>query len=229
MTDHLVPDSKDWTWVLTRPCPECGLAAGEVPLQSLGARIRENAASWATALLGPAIEVRPSTETWSVARVRLPRPRRAPGDGRACCPDRAGGRSGASPTGTRTPLRSRRGTPSRIRPSSPPSSWLRLLRLPSATTGCPTTPGSAAAGAATAVSSRSPILVAITCTTWSITSTTSRDPMKQATVAAYDASASAYLHGGQPMSDLRRRAARHVRRHAAAGSAGARDRQWPRS
>lgn len=23
--DQIVPDTKDWTWVLERPCPECGV------------------------------------------------------------------------------------------------------------------------------------------------------------------------------------------------------------
>src|SRR5665647_2684362 len=26
---RIEPDTKDWTWVLQRPCPECGMAAGD--------------------------------------------------------------------------------------------------------------------------------------------------------------------------------------------------------
>ena len=27
----MTPDTKDWTWVLQRPCPECGFVAAELP------------------------------------------------------------------------------------------------------------------------------------------------------------------------------------------------------
>ena len=53
------PDTKDWTWVLARPCPECGFVAADVSANGLADAIRENAASWATALGGPEIASRP--------------------------------------------------------------------------------------------------------------------------------------------------------------------------
>jgi hypothetical protein len=31
----IVPDDKDWTWVLERPCPECGFDASAVPPASV--------------------------------------------------------------------------------------------------------------------------------------------------------------------------------------------------
>ena len=66
MTDRLVPDSKDWTWVLARPCPECGLASGDVALDTLGDRLRANADSFTAALARPEVASRPSPETWSI-------------------------------------------------------------------------------------------------------------------------------------------------------------------
>lgn len=65
---HLLePDDKDWTWVLDRPCPECGYVAGSVGVETLGARIRDNATAWEGALDTPAASAgRPRPTTWSV-------------------------------------------------------------------------------------------------------------------------------------------------------------------
>lgn len=60
------PDTKDWTWVLDRSCPECGLEAGAVAVSDLGDRLRSNAASWTVALQGPDVAVRCAPEVWSV-------------------------------------------------------------------------------------------------------------------------------------------------------------------
>ena len=60
------PDTKDWTWVLERPCPECGLVAGEVAVTDLATAIRENASVWAVLLRGdPDVRVRPAPAVWS--------------------------------------------------------------------------------------------------------------------------------------------------------------------
>jgi len=37
------PDTKDWTWVLERPCPECGFDATAVRREELDNRISANA------------------------------------------------------------------------------------------------------------------------------------------------------------------------------------------
>jgi hypothetical protein len=52
MTDAepLVPDDKDWTWVLERVCAECGVDVRSFPVTEVGQRIRANAASFATEL-----------------------------------------------------------------------------------------------------------------------------------------------------------------------------------
>ena len=62
----IVPDDKDWTWVLERPCPECGFDAATVPPESVGARLRANAAAWRD-VLGQADDVvrRRPVDRWS--------------------------------------------------------------------------------------------------------------------------------------------------------------------
>jgi hypothetical protein len=42
----IVPDTKDWTWVLERRCPECGLVASELPTDQIAPLIRANAQAW---------------------------------------------------------------------------------------------------------------------------------------------------------------------------------------
>lgn len=63
----IVPETKDWTWVLTRSCPECGLDPSALDRDQIGVRTREVAASLAEALLalGPAASVRPSPSVWA--------------------------------------------------------------------------------------------------------------------------------------------------------------------
>jgi hypothetical protein len=59
------PDTKDWTWVLERPCAECGFDASEVSVEGIGAALRENAARWAVVLMYADVEVRPAYNVWS--------------------------------------------------------------------------------------------------------------------------------------------------------------------
>lgn len=63
----IVPDDKDWTWVLERPCPECGFDASSVPPDSLGALLRANAEAWEQVLQRPAEELRrrPAEDRWA--------------------------------------------------------------------------------------------------------------------------------------------------------------------
>jgi hypothetical protein len=61
----IVPDDKDWTWVLSRPCPECGLDTGEVPPGEVGPMLRANAERWLAVLAGADPARRPSPATWS--------------------------------------------------------------------------------------------------------------------------------------------------------------------
>lgn len=59
------PDTKDWTWVLERPCPECGFDASVVDTADLATRIRENAARWSVVLMFADVAVRPADNVWS--------------------------------------------------------------------------------------------------------------------------------------------------------------------
>ena len=58
-------DAKDWTWVLERPCPDCGFDAAAVDRQHVGALVRDNSASWRPVLARPDARTRPDPETWS--------------------------------------------------------------------------------------------------------------------------------------------------------------------
>jgi hypothetical protein len=62
----IVPDTKDWTWVLRRPCPECGLDTAGFPREDVAAMVRANARAWQDVLTGPGDpRRRPSPGTWS--------------------------------------------------------------------------------------------------------------------------------------------------------------------
>jgi len=62
----IVPDTKDWTWVLNRPCPECGLDTRDIVPTDIPGQIRDNAATWRELLSGPdTVRERPSPEVWS--------------------------------------------------------------------------------------------------------------------------------------------------------------------
>ena len=62
----IVPDTKDWTWVLRRPCPECGLDTQGFTVQAVPEMIMANAAAWQKTLTGLAdARTRPVPGKWS--------------------------------------------------------------------------------------------------------------------------------------------------------------------
>jgi hypothetical protein len=62
----IAPDTKDWTWVLQRPCPECGLDTQGFARETIGGMVRANAAEWQVVLTGPGdARLRPSVGKWS--------------------------------------------------------------------------------------------------------------------------------------------------------------------
>jgi DinB superfamily len=67
MTDAIVPDDKDWTWVLERPCPECGFAAGSVAPSAVAGLVRESTARWIAVLDTPVehLRARPDPIRWT--------------------------------------------------------------------------------------------------------------------------------------------------------------------
>ena len=63
----IVPDTKDWTWVLDRPCPECGFDAATVSGGDVSGLARDQAATW-PAILETDDDVRApvADDRWSV-------------------------------------------------------------------------------------------------------------------------------------------------------------------
>jgi hypothetical protein len=61
----IVPDSKDWTWTLQRPCPDCGFDARSVAPDDIADRTLGSTAPWATVLTRPDATRRPEPQVWS--------------------------------------------------------------------------------------------------------------------------------------------------------------------
>jgi len=62
----IAPDTKDWTWVLDRRCPDCGFDASTCVASAVPDLIRGNALSWRRLQCEGAIRPgRPDHETWS--------------------------------------------------------------------------------------------------------------------------------------------------------------------
>jgi len=61
----MTPDSKDWTWVLDRPCPECGLDSAAHDPAATGSVLRECAHRWEAVLARPDVRERPDPTIWS--------------------------------------------------------------------------------------------------------------------------------------------------------------------
>jgi hypothetical protein len=61
----IVPDDKNWTWVLDATCPECGFDGRRVAAADVAAMTRANAAEWPALLADPRAAERPNDHTWS--------------------------------------------------------------------------------------------------------------------------------------------------------------------
>ncbi len=61
----IIPDTKNWTWVLDEACPECGFDARAVDRTQLGRMVRANAAAWPLLLRSDTAQMRPTDERWS--------------------------------------------------------------------------------------------------------------------------------------------------------------------
>lgn len=64
--DGINPDTKDWTWVLERPCPQCGFDAALVHPTDVGQHIRRDADQWYQRLHQPDTTIRPARGVWSI-------------------------------------------------------------------------------------------------------------------------------------------------------------------
>ena len=62
----ITPETKIWTWVLERECPECGFDASSTPAVNVAALVRANADDWRRFQAEGAIRPgRPNDTTWS--------------------------------------------------------------------------------------------------------------------------------------------------------------------
>jgi hypothetical protein len=59
------PDTSDWTWVLIRPCPDCGFLADEVTPEVIPGIVRDAGERFAEALEGADVRQRPAPDVWS--------------------------------------------------------------------------------------------------------------------------------------------------------------------
>jgi DinB superfamily len=59
------PDTKDWTWVLKRRCPECGFDGSAVDVRDVPGLVRANAAAWPAVLSRPDVARRARPDRWS--------------------------------------------------------------------------------------------------------------------------------------------------------------------
>ena len=71
LTMPIEPDTKDWTWVLERPCDECRFDASALPATAVPAIVRGNAIEWRPLLLAddgtprPGVAERPADDRWA--------------------------------------------------------------------------------------------------------------------------------------------------------------------
>lgn len=61
----ITPDTKNWTWVLERPCADCGFDAAIVEFRDVPRLVRSNAARWPERLAAVDARDRPDDDTWS--------------------------------------------------------------------------------------------------------------------------------------------------------------------
>jgi hypothetical protein len=61
----ITPDDKNWTWVLERPCPECGFEASAIALDAVSSELARTAARYPALLADPRARQRPSDDCWS--------------------------------------------------------------------------------------------------------------------------------------------------------------------
>ena len=62
----IIADTKDWTWVLQRPCPECGFDASAFTPATVPGQLASMLPRWRAALRRPDAAERPNGDTWSV-------------------------------------------------------------------------------------------------------------------------------------------------------------------
>ncbi|WP_405161984.1 DinB family protein [Nocardia sp. NBC_01499] len=61
----IVPDAKNWTWVVERACPDCGFDPAAIGYEDVPSLTRQSASRIAEVLARPDARVRPDDSTWS--------------------------------------------------------------------------------------------------------------------------------------------------------------------
>ncbi|WP_072688418.1 DinB family protein [Rhodococcus marinonascens] len=61
----ITPDTKNWTWVLERACPDCGFDSTATRYEDISVMVRANAEAWSPVLNRSDVAVRPDGQTWS--------------------------------------------------------------------------------------------------------------------------------------------------------------------
>ncbi|MGP0221561.1 MULTISPECIES: DinB family protein [unclassified Paenarthrobacter] len=61
----IIPDQKDWTWVLSKPCPECGFDPSTVTPATVPGSVLSMLPRWRAVLRREDASVRPNDHTWS--------------------------------------------------------------------------------------------------------------------------------------------------------------------
>ncbi|GAA5130787.1 DinB family protein [Alloalcanivorax gelatiniphagus] len=64
-SDGITPDTKDWTWVLERPCTSCGFDPAAQGLADLPRLFLDNASAWSQVLARADVAERPAAGVWS--------------------------------------------------------------------------------------------------------------------------------------------------------------------
>jgi hypothetical protein len=65
MGNEIVPDDKNWTWVLEKRCADCGFDASSFDAMGTGAALRDQAARWVDVLRQNGVSIRPKPGVWS--------------------------------------------------------------------------------------------------------------------------------------------------------------------
>ena len=65
MSDNIVPDEKNWTWVLERKCIDCEFDASSFNSRLSATAIRDLVDRWAAVLAGTKVETRTRPDMWS--------------------------------------------------------------------------------------------------------------------------------------------------------------------
>ncbi len=65
MGNEIIPDDKNWTWVLEKSCDDCGFDASSFHATGTGAALRDQVVRWVDVLGRSGVNVRPSPGVWS--------------------------------------------------------------------------------------------------------------------------------------------------------------------